>query len=192
MSTTAEKRSYVQALTDAEAFRDMFSPGAYESWTFAGSLRRKQPTVGDIEHVIVPKVGERPVPGTMFGETASVNLVWHALDEIMSAKPGLLEKHVYGTSVRWGEKYRGVDFRGFNHELFMADAKNFGSVLAIRTGPAEFSKELVTRLYRKRLHNEGGYVKYVGDGAIYPVFTEQAFFDAASTDWIEPEKRVVP
>lgn len=190
MSTTALKRHWAEAMSDAQRFLVMFD-GLYERWEFAGSLRRKKPEVGDVEHVIIPKFGDVPDGDSIFAATKRMNLVWHKLDQLLAE--GKLTKHIYGAAGnRWGEKYRGVDFRGFNHELFMADAENFGSVLAIRTGPAEFSQKLVTALHPRGLQNKDGYVIYKRDGARYPVATEEAFFKACGMPFIQPEARCEP
>ena len=161
MSTSSVKRPLAQAIRDAEAFRDLFPPACYEQWHFAGSLRRSRANVGDIEHVVVPKHGDIEVSGGLFAETEHVNLVMYRLDELV--RTYVLTKHLYGgekpgttASPRWGDKYRGVDFRGFCHEVWMAAPGALGAQLAIRTGPAGFSQMLVTRL---KMH---GYLQHEG------------------------------
>lgn len=163
MSTTTMKRSRAEALKDAEALRAMFPADCYERWEFAGSLRRGRPEVGDVEHVIIPRAGQ--VRGDdLFAEPQTVNLLFHHLDALV--KGGEVTKHIYGTTgFRWGEKYRGVDYRGFNHELFCADADNFGCIYTIRTGPAEFSQRLVTMMKQRGMYRQqDGYVITQRDG----------------------------
>jgi hypothetical protein len=164
MSTATIKRSHADALADAEAFRALFPVACYSRWEFAGSLRRGRSEVSDVEHVIIPAIGEIP-GGGLFAEPQRVNLLWHRLDALYSGRQ--VEKHLYGSHhqsgaplYRWGEKHRGVDFRGFNHEMFCAhaDGSNWGPTLAIRTGPAEFSERLVTQLRRHGRRNHLGYV----------------------------------
>lgn len=159
MSTTMSKRQLHEALADAMAFRDLFPREAYERWEFAGSIRRKKQHVADVEHVIIPAFGD--VPGKdLFATPTRTNLLLTCLDGLVETS--VASKHVYGgangATWRWGEKYRGVDFRGFNHELFCADADNWGATLAIRTGPAEFSQRLVTGLLRQGRRNKDGKV----------------------------------
>lgn len=204
MSTTATKRTYREALTDATAFRDRFAT-LYERWEIAGSVRRGKSEVGDIEHVVIPKFGEVAVGGGLFAQTATVNLVWHELERLAAA--GQLQKHVYGaTGFRWGEKYRGVDFNGFNHEIFCADADNFGPTLAIRTGPAEFSQRLVVALRHGGMCNKhgkvwryhpcacGGKCPDCEDGDILDVSLavpdEREYFKLCGLNWIEPKDRL--
>ena len=163
MSTTSTKRELIDAKADAEAFRRLFD-GTYAQWHVAGSVRRRAAYVGDVEHVVVPRLGSVVVPGDLFGDRVEeVNLVLHRADELTRAgRSGpALAKHVYPDGRhRWGVRYRGLSFRGFAHELFVADpdGSNLGPTLAIRTGPAEYSRMLVTQLQRRGHVNMGGYV----------------------------------
>jgi DNA polymerase/3'-5' exonuclease PolX len=160
MSTTTESppRPLKEALADAEAFQALFDPKSYIRWEFAGSVRRRRPHVSDIEHVIIPARGPVSVGGDLFGDMKEVNLLFHRMDQLVAE--GTLAKHVYpnGTN-RWGEKLRGVEFRRFNHEVHACCGDNWGSKLAIATGPADFSKLLVIALRRNGYANEDGYVR---------------------------------
>lgn len=191
------KRPYMQAMEDALAFRAMFRPACYERWEFAGSIRRGKPEVGDIEHVIIPRWEDRPDPLSMFGLTVPTNLLWLRLEELVSA--GTLARHQYETHLadgsvvgreRWGNSYRGVDFRDFNHELFTATADNWGAILLIRTGPAEFSERVVTRIKQGGMYRQqNGNLIHVRSGDVVPVRDELAFLRFASMDWCEPKER---
>lgn len=177
--STGIKRQYAQALAEAQEFARMFD-GCVLRWEFAGSLRRKKAEVGDIEHVIIPNGGK----------------LWAQLEELtfnedsMFSDPALpLRKAVYSNGTnRWGEKYRGVEYKGFKHEMFIATPENWGSIFAIRTGPAEFSQRMVTQMHRYGLRQQGGVVVRE-DGSIFPTPTEQDFFRAAGEPWCEPEAR---
>ena len=77
-------------------------------------------------------------------------------------------------------------------DLFIADEDNLGNILAIRTGNAEFSHQLVTP------RNQGGlmpsYLKqkdgYLWNGNNQIVCrTEQEFFDALGIPFVEPRER---
>lgn len=176
MSTTDTKRTLEQATEDAHAFVKLL-PGCIRMWEIAGSVRRRKPEVGDIEHVIIP-VGTK---------------LHDRLDELVGTDlfpgDGTVTKAVYPNGThRWGDKYRGVMFRGFRHELFLADEQNWGCILAIRTGPAAMSERLVTALHRTRLRQSESYLRYQ-DGTIYPCPTERAFFDACKVDYLEPWER---
>jgi DNA polymerase/3'-5' exonuclease PolX len=195
MSTVYEKRPMIQAHMDAVALISLCH-GCYEKWEVAGSIRRRKLMVSDVEHVVIPKFGERGIAGSMFGQTEHCNLLWARIDDLLAS--GTIAKHVYpvthadgsaSTRTMWGEKYRGCEFRGFNHEIFTATEDSWGAILAIRTGPAEFSQRLVTALHPRGLQCDGGRVKYKRDGSTYAVPTEEKFFQACGVEWIEPEMR---
>jgi DNA polymerase/3'-5' exonuclease PolX len=212
MSTTSNRRHIESAKIDAIDLCNMFA-GCYERWEIAGSIRRGKPEVGDVEHVVIPRYGQSA--GGLFGEPVRTNLLWQRLDDLMAADGVLLDgqtlenigaddaafidpdvwritRAVYGEppklTHRWGEKYRGLCFREFKHEIFLADERNYGCILAIRTGPADFSRQLVSRLHSTQLRQQDGYLKYK-DGTIYHCPDEQAFFRACGVEWIEPAER---
>jgi len=92
----------------------------------------------------------------------------------------------------WGEKQRAVWFRGMTHEIYLADADNFGSQMVIRTGPAAFSRHVVTELRRCGLKHEGGRVIDCSKAIdpVIPTPTEQALFDLIGLKYREPKDRV--
>src|SRR4051794_11027397 len=140
---TKAKRPLAQALADTEAFRALFPAACYARWEVAGSVRRRASECGDVDHVIIPHFGEVDVGDGLFSTTQEVNLLFFQLDALV--RGGLVSKHLYGaTGYRWGDKSRGADFRGHNHELLCVDVDTWGAALAIKTGPAEYSKRLVT------------------------------------------------
>jgi hypothetical protein len=205
VSSTGPKRDYGAALLDADEFRNLFS-GCFEKWVFAGSLRRKCETVSDVEHAVVPKIIEVPGDG-LFGETKLVNAVCRRSDELEAQ--GIIRRHVYGTSgFRWGERYRGCDFKGYQHEIFMCEAQSWGALLAIRTGPPDFSKTLVNNIRKLGRRNHDGKVwrcEPCGCGRrdqctvcdntglkcveVIPCPTEEIYFDLCGTRFISPENR---
>ena len=113
------------------------------------------------------------------------------LDQLVAA--GTVAKALINGSPRWGERYRRVIFQGIAHDLFAADADNWGSVLAIRTGPAEFSKGLVVGLRRNGYRNQDGYVwTCTPEGEPIERVAcpdERTFFALAGAAWVEPEDR---
>lgn len=138
--------------------------------------------------------------------------MWHHLDALVKGHE--VSKHLYGTTgFRWGEKYRGVDFLGFNNEIFCADDVNFGATLAIRTGPADFSKRLVTGLLRNGRRNKdgqvwqckpctvcdpGGPLDHLCKGCdgtrlepveVIPAIGEREYFSLCGIEYIEPARR---
>src|SRR4051794_33752722 len=114
MSTATAKRKFDAALADAMAFRDLFPKECYDEWKICGSLRRRQPIVSDIDHVVIPRFGEMTVGGSLFEQKEIVNLVWYQLDAMVAARD--VDKHLYGDQLKWGDKLRGFDFRAMQHE----------------------------------------------------------------------------
>lgn len=197
MSTSDSKRLRRIALEDAEAFKALFPAHTYTRWEFAGSLRRQMKVVGDVEHVIEPVWGDVEVGTGLFVETVRTNLLLHRLDELYRASQ--VAKHVYPNGThRWREKYRGVSFRGFAHELFTATAENWGLILLIRTGPAEYSREVVDRLRARGTPSAEGYIRQPPapgqvvkeeDRQVHPAGSEREVLTLAGMPWLEPWER---
>jgi hypothetical protein len=217
VSTTQTRRTYREALEDAQALRARFD-GLYLRWEIAGSVRRRAREVGDVEHVVIAREGSPPnaaPQGTLF-EPARVNLLWHRLDALRLNPHSEIRQHLYGAAQvpRWGSLVRGVDFRNFNHEIFSAQPGNWGSTLAIRTGPAEYSRRLVTMLRKHGRRNVDGWVwecvpcpqaaesgRRCGEACeecqgtqLKPLhrvdaFEESDYFRLCGMNWIRPEQR---
>lgn len=174
-------------------------------WMVAGSIRRKRPEVGDVEIVAIPSYG----------------LLSERLDLLLKhgviAKAVKIDKNKRETT-RWGDRYRAFTLSHtvlsnrvaqperlaqVHVELFIADFRNWGVVLAIRTGSWEFSRDLVTRIKRSGVYRVGeGYLReHFKDGLtkkqiravpIVDCPDEETFFKAASYDSvIPPEEREV-
>jgi hypothetical protein len=188
----------------AQSLRDTLSP-ACTRLSLAGGLRRGKPDPHDVEVVI------QPVFDTdLFGEQATT---YSHLDAVLDAL-------VAEGSLRWDEdvKRRGPRYKRFVApaldrlpvELFLAHRpENYGVVLAIRTGDAEFSQAFVTpQLYQGLLPNllvvkDGCLYRYtawrdafwarnhkgVGKGTIVPCCTELDFFNALRLPVISPHER---
>lgn len=153
----------------------------------AGSIRRKKAMVKDIELVAIPKL--TTVMEDMFGD-ANDTKIWEGrrlIDEIASA------------ILKDGPRY--IQFvlpppEDMVVDLFLANRENWGVQFAIRTGPWEFSKALVSSI------SEGGYrppdFKFK-DGFLWqrvagiwkkvPVAEEMDLFALFGMDWISPENR---
>jgi DNA polymerase/3'-5' exonuclease PolX len=144
----------------------------------AGSIRRGVTSPKDIEIVAVPS----QVSEDLFGETR------YAIQEI--------------TDVCWGMGYR-VPKAGdryiqveqvlespYTLDLFLVHPPaEWGTLFAIRTGPASWSRELVTRIRGRLWRCQDGHV--VDErGQVVPTPEEADFFRTALTPWVPPEQRV--
>jgi DNA polymerase/3'-5' exonuclease PolX len=192
---TDGKRPWRQAHADAEAFRELFV-GMYSRWEFGGSVRRRKDFVGDVEHIVIPAWGDTPAAGGLFGQTERINLMLQRADELLAA--GTIAKHVYpvnhadgttGETTKWGDKYRGCEFRGFNHEIFSAHEGNWGAIFAIRTGPGEFSKRLVTVMQGCGYRQVDGFVERISDGQRIAMPDEETYFKICGLAYLKPEAR---
>ena len=177
---------YAEALRVAVELVWLFTP-ACEQVVVAGSLRRRRPTVSDIEIVAEPRYEE--VADGLF-DTARVS----ALDALLGSftrRPVTLRRADGSEEVqtRDGAAYKALAYRGLPVDLFLVDPQHadWGVILTIRTGPADFSRELVTRCRTWGRRVQGGrlYVR----GQYQPCPTEREFFAAVGMPWLEPEDR---
>lgn len=160
-------------------------------WAIAGSVRRRRPDVGDVEIVAIPRLGE-PAPD-LFGEPVGLGadlLGIHCralLDEgLFAARPDVNGHTAIGT------RYKRLLYRDTPLDLFTATAANWGQILAIRTGPGPFSKQLMSsRLQGGWLpvgvRSEGGHM-WRGQTAIETP-EEADVFALAGAPVLEPWRR---
>lgn len=191
------RKPLAEAIREAEEFKSLFPPECYTRWEFAGSIRRKKATVGDVEHLIIPATKISHNPSTLFGppEEWIDNALWTALDNLLSA--GDVSKKIYpvkfangttGERLKWGDKARGILFKGFTHEIYTAMDVGWGAQMVIRTGPGDFSKMMVTEIQTRGMRNRDGVViDHVG--TIVPVPEETDYFRVCGVKWVEPENR---
>ncbi len=158
--------------------RDFFP--ACERIEVAGSIRRRKADIGDIEIVAIPKRLE-----DFFGEGDSL------LDPILEnlCRLDVLKK------VKGGDKMKQYEITksGIMLDLFLCRPENFGLILAIRTGPAEWSHRMVTPrsqggLMPSHLRSMGGFIKD-GSGKVYEVPEEADLFRILGIEFLEPWER---
>jgi DNA polymerase/3'-5' exonuclease PolX len=190
VSATATKLNLLQAREAAARFRALFE-GCYERWEFAGSVRRCKPECGDIEHVVIPK-RTAPREALLIADSQTVNAVRERTSSLVS-HPGGPALHSYGGISRFGDRYIGLDFEDRLHEIFMCSPENWGCILAIRTGSAEFSRGLVSRLPRSGYRQRDGYL-HNNRGRV-PCYDEETFFSCAGlaiSAWPPQKREAVP
>lgn len=168
-----------------------------ERFEFAGSLRRSagdvDARISDLEIVAIPK----PVK-LRFGVAAErqVNALESMLLDLIQA--GAIRRNPPDLArYAWGDRYKKfwIDVAGgwFQVDLFLADARNWGAIYTIRTGPWEFSRALVTHIrYKTPYVQDGGYLRVQATGEIVPVASERDYFAASGVQWIEPAQRRGP
>jgi DNA polymerase/3'-5' exonuclease PolX len=184
-----------EAQTIAERLGELMRPFCARV-EIAGSVRRCCPEVKDVELVAVPRREERPVaaPSLFGGEPERVNLLhgW-ATTQAESAgvrwiKPGTQEV------VDWAPKPEGRYWRALvddaiKLDLFLAAPENYGLILLIRTGCAEFSQAVMTHAkLHTRYRVEGGYLRD-RDGGALETPEERDVFAALGLEYVVPGER---
>ena len=164
----------------------------------AGSIRRRAAEPSDIELVAVPRFTSEQAPDLFGQQTVRVDcLQRYVRDRLAGTWKGRPDKN--GKTAVGGSKfYRLEDEAGYALDLFSVIAPaQLGVILAIRTGPAEFSKRLVTHRRKGGLLPEwltvraGALWADHGDGGpvLVPTPTEESFFAAIEMVLPRPEGR---
>ena len=158
---------YEQALEIAEKVKALLAPHC-ERIEIAGSIRRKKPEVKDIEIVAIPK----PYDIGLFesGITPVVNQ-WQKIKGELPCKytQRLLPE-------------------GITLDLFFAEHENWGYILAIRTGSADYShKVLATAWVECGFKGVDGYLS--ANGKRIAVYEEKDLFDLIGVRYVEPALR---
>ena len=142
----------------------------------AGSVRRKRPMVGDIEVVCEPVMNH-----DLFGEHATPVL-----------DPLRLELSKIGRLVKNGDRYIRVHLTKPDQyaDLFIVwPPAQWGSILAIRTGPHDLGKYVVTKCRENGIVHRDGHAKDVDTGEVIPTENEADFFKLAGLEMPLPEHR---
>jgi DNA polymerase/3'-5' exonuclease PolX len=129
----------------------------------AGSVRRQMPSVGDIELVAVPRVHAETHREGLFEErTVEVDNLQIVVDSLLLE--GMLASHP--TDPKRGPRYSKLLHvaSGLQLDLFSARPSTFGLILAIRTGPASYSRWLVTEARDRGHHVAEGELHVGGAG----------------------------
>lgn len=160
----------------AEEVRDHLKPHVLEL-KCVGSVRRRKPQVKDIEFVCRPQM-QKDLAGD---EYPILDVLEKACAEIGVRRMGGQRMMAYGDL---------FEFKGLNLDLFMCwPPASFGSLVAIRTGPAELSQYAVTQMHARGYRHINGHVERKDTGAIVPTDTEEAFFALAGIPCVGPTKR---
>lgn len=171
MSSTTARIPLEQA--EAIAFRLLLDLGPHcDQIEVAGSVRRKRPTIGDIEIVCIPKPYDAS-PLFASGLATVVNQ-W---PKVKGELP-----------CRYTQRLLP---EGIPLDLFMVDPNGFGLQLAIRTGSAAWSHQVLAKAWvRAGYHSEGGLLRR-SNGTVVPARSERELFDRIGLPWVAPEEREV-
>lgn len=209
--------NFTEALPLAQSLAQSMRPFC-ERVEIAGSIRRKKPSVKDIEIVAIPKWETQPCVGDLFSVLASeqVNLLYNWAQVIPNSiwpdvEPGGIRPNGVpkvqwikpGTQeiIPWAVKPDGSYWRGYlpDHavklDLFLTTPDKWASILLIRTGSAQFSEGIVTYARRVgfRFHEGRLYRGMDLDSAeVVPVSEEADVFAALGLRYVDPAQRYGP
>jgi len=157
----------------------------------AGSLRRRQPDVGDIEILYIPIVERVPNPATFFDEMEvnHADTILHQLltDGILAKRKNVKGSEVYGEQ----NKLTMHVASGIPVDFFAASESNWFNYLVCRTGPADSNKAIcnaaIARGWKWHPYGEGFTDEH---GRLLRVTDERAAFDLVGLRYRDPEYRV--
>jgi len=173
-----------QAQTIAMRVMEGFKPHC-QRIVIAGSIRRKKPQVKDIELVCIPKytMCDALMPD-LFGNTSVVPQQTVTDGFAKEFKQYYVEK---GKPTGKYVKFQTMEC--INVDMFIASPQNWGYILAIRTGSADYSHRVLATGWVKAGYKGGDGMLYK-NGVAIPVLEEEDLFKLIGIDWIAPEKRV--
>jgi DNA polymerase/3'-5' exonuclease PolX len=160
----------------------------------AGSFLRKKAECGDLEILCIPRPGApRPEFGTTRIYASWIDQALHRLECEgflgRREKDGPKYKKIHIITDRYGIACLNV----FALDLFIVRPETWGVQKMIRTGPAEFSRSMVTPVSSGGLMPDG---LKIGDGLLWegenviPTPEEADLFKAFNMRWLDPEKRI--
>lgn len=158
------------AMIIAEQVVEQLRP-ACQGIRVAGSIRREQSLVKDIDIVCIPAMRSAKVRSPLF-----CNRVFK-LGRIVQGKIGD------------GKHVRIELPQGIMLELFMATPQNVGMIYLIRTGNAAFSRYILTQFNKKGYTSKGGIPTHEKTGEQLFFSNEKAVFHFLGKEWIHPKHR---
>ncbi len=156
--------------------------GHFERLEIAGSLRRKKKLVGDIEFVGILR--ETKVGLFGFTETTPAEVIFELMEQLRYQP------------IKAGNKYIQFSSQGIpskpNVDLFLCRPETWGCIMMIRTGSAEFSRKMVTKV------SQGGWCpddmrfldgRLLRDGNLLDTPEETDVFRELGMAYVPPEQR---
>jgi DNA polymerase/3'-5' exonuclease PolX len=192
--------AYAEALDLAERLL-LELADCYVEAIIAGSIRRDEPTVGDIEVVAVPSV-ELRYERDLFGDIVSTVPVDHLAARLTTlADNGVVRPRPRADGkLVWGPFWKSFTYEGAPIDLFTPEQARLGWILALRTGPAAFSRQLVVErgrttkdgrrgLLPPTLKPRDGWLTWRTSGERIETPTERHVFDLFGLSYPAPRAR---
>lgn len=193
MSDTGTAMSYQEAQAVADAFMEHLTPFCSQV-EISGSLRRHEQSVGDIEIICQPR--RAPIID-LFGDVVEyTSCVEDVMDRLLIAGTVTKRADKRGRPA-WGNRYKRLWFQHAPIDLFcVLPPAQYGLLLMIRTGPAEFSHKMVTERYRGGFLPNGyrvvdGQFEDMEKQILYTVPDERELFRLYDLPYLEPMERTL-
>ncbi len=177
------------ALTVVRELLEALTP-VCERVIVAGSLRRKKPTVGDVELLYIPKSEMRGVPGDLFA-SARVDLADLAIRDMLAAEVLALRPGENGCT-SFGPKNKLLLHvkTGLPVDLFSTTEASWHNYLVCRTGSKESNMRIAESARAKGWRWNPYGSGFTGpNGATHSVDSERAVFDFVGLPYLEPSAR---
>lgn len=153
------RRSYIVAMGLAEEFIQKFlNQGAYE---IAGSLRRNEPTIGDVDIITLM-----------------------SLHDVESR----LVTNAYAKKITGKDKKMIVEYKSMQFDIYHAELEHWGSMLFFLTGPTGYGISY-RRMAKARGWKLDQYGLWNQHGEVIASRTEHDIYKAFGKEYKEPEER---
>lgn len=200
VSATIERLPYAVAYGTAERLLGEIADCCVVA-TMAGSLRRGEPTCGDIEIVAAPAV-EQLHERDLFGDVVRTVPV----DRLAARMGTLADNDIVARRRRpdgklaWGPYWKAFTFEGAPVDLYTPEHARLGWILALRTGPEAFARQLVVPVDRTTkdgrpgllpptIRPRDGWLTRGASGERIETPTEREVFDLFGLPYPEPRER---
>ena len=161
-------------------------PPACDRVTIAGSIRRGEGRVGDIEILAIPNTGLTDLFGNQVPGDSALD---HRCHQLVAQGYLALRPNVNGGTT-FGPKNKLLVHveSGIPVDIFTADRENWGMALLVRTGPANFCKAVMARFLYLGMagHAYGGVTR---GGVDVPCPDEETVFRILDWPYLSPERR---
>lgn len=168
----------------AGSLKDILEP-ACERIEIAGSIRRRQTEVGDIELVAIPK----PTSNLLGDQEYQTSRIIEQVILFVGNTWVISGKTVFSKQGKW---YAQFMWAGMQVDLFMTTPDKWGCIYMIRTGAAGFSRQMMTK------RSQGGFCPdhlCFKDGRLWDgdevldTPEEEDVFAHLGVSWLDPTER---
>lgn len=177
---------YKEALHLAQSWKKRLTPHCNRI-EIAGSIRREKPEVKDIELLCIPKTVQ--LQSSMFAEEEATRHRDPGFPTAITAAP---QTRIIKGNPHTG-KYIQIELQDdeIKIDIFIATPENWGFMLAIRTGPADYSHKVLGRRWVKfGYHGEDGILKRGGVPVMVPEETD--LYNLLDLTYLHPKERRYP